>query len=114
MLYHRIRLIRLGGIYFLPKKDLIKPKFGVYKVKVLLEEKEYDGILNLAEGIAFNTQKEWSDFIKLLNEFIRGNHRYIRGIEDKQIGKFFIKEFPNEDCIKDGYFKHGYQLGIRK
>lgn len=26
----------------------------------------------------------------------------------------FIKEFPNEDCIKDGYFKHGYQLGIRK
>lgn len=47
-----------------------------------------------AEGIAFNTQKEWSDFIKLLNEFIRGNHRYIRGIEDKQIGKFFIKELP--------------------
>jgi 5-methylcytosine-specific restriction endonuclease McrBC GTP-binding regulatory subunit McrB len=45
-----------------------------------------------SDGIAFKTQKEWFDFIRLLNEFIRENHRQIRGIEDKQIGKYFIKE----------------------
>ena len=43
------------------------------------------------QGIAFNTEQEWFDFIIKLNEFIKSNYNYIRGIEDKQIGKYFIK-----------------------
>ena len=43
------------------------------------------------EGIAFKSEKEWIDFIGKLNQFIKSNHNYIRGIEDKQIGKYFIK-----------------------
>lgn len=43
------------------------------------------------DGIAFKSEKEWIDFIGKLNQFIKSNHSYIRGIEDKQIGKYFIK-----------------------
>lgn len=42
-------------------------------------------------GIAFHSEQEWVSFIKKLNQFIKSNHSYIRGIEDKQIGKYFIK-----------------------
>lgn len=43
------------------------------------------------QGVAFNTEQEWIAFIIKLNEFIKSNYNYIRGIEDKQIGKYFIK-----------------------
>lgn len=43
-------------------------------------------------GIAFNSRDEWLEFIKKLNEFIIDKHKYIRGIEDKQIGQWFIKD----------------------
>lgn len=46
------------------------------------------------DGIAFKNESEWVGFVGKLNEFIRSNHRYIRGIEDKQIGKYFIKGYP--------------------
>ncbi len=42
-------------------------------------------------GIAFHSEGQWIDFIEKLNQFIKSNHGYIRGIEDKQIGKYFIK-----------------------
>ena len=42
-------------------------------------------------GIAFHSEEQWIDFIEKLNQFIKSNHGYIRGIEDKQIGKYFIK-----------------------
>jgi 5-methylcytosine-specific restriction enzyme B len=45
-----------------------------------------------AEGIAFNNREQWIKFIGKLNRFIKSNHKYIRGIEDKQIGHFFIKD----------------------
>ena len=44
------------------------------------------------EGVAFNNQEEWIKFISKLNNFIKANHKHIRGIEDKQIGQYFIKE----------------------
>jgi len=47
-----------------------------------------------ADGIAFKNAAEWINFIAKLNEFIRSNHKYIRGIEDKQIGQYFIKSHP--------------------
>lgn len=43
------------------------------------------------DGITFKSESEWIDFIEKLNQFIKSNHNYIRGIEDKQIGKYFIK-----------------------
>lgn len=46
------------------------------------------------DGIAFESS-EWVDFIGKLNQFIKSNHNYIRGIEDKQIGKYFIKGDSN-------------------
>jgi 5-methylcytosine-specific restriction endonuclease McrBC GTP-binding regulatory subunit McrB len=36
-------------------------------------------------------EEEWSIFIKKLNTFIKKYHASIRGIEDKQVGKYFIK-----------------------
>lgn len=47
-------------------------------------------------GVAFYSEKEWVDFIAKLNNFIKSNHSYIRGIEDKQIGRYFIKAEKNE------------------
>jgi 5-methylcytosine-specific restriction endonuclease McrBC GTP-binding regulatory subunit McrB len=47
---------------------------------------------NKSRGTAFVDRREWELFVKKLNLFIKSNHRYIRGIEDKQIGYFFIRE----------------------
>lgn len=44
------------------------------------------------DGIAFLNRNDWIVFVEKLNRFIRSNHKYIRGIEDKQIGHWFIKE----------------------
>lgn len=44
-----------------------------------------------SKGDAFNTRVDWESFIRKLNSFIKNNHSYIRGIEDKQVGKYFIK-----------------------
>lgn len=43
-------------------------------------------------GTAFSTRTDWDKFIRKLNSFIKNNHSYIRGIEDKQVGKYFIKD----------------------
>jgi len=45
-----------------------------------------------ADGIAFKNRDDWYDFISKLNLFIRHNHKFIRGIEDKQVGKYFIND----------------------
>lgn len=45
-----------------------------------------------AEGVAFSNRDEWKTFIGKLNTFIKSNHKSIRGIEDKQIGHFFITD----------------------
>ncbi len=38
------------------------------------------------------TQQDWQKLIKNLNTFIKNHHASIRGIEDKQIGYYFIKD----------------------
>ncbi|MCI5164070.1 MAG: hypothetical protein D3917_19055 [Candidatus Electrothrix sp. AX5] len=43
-------------------------------------------------GIAFESRAEWKKFVVELNVFIKSNYKYIRGIEDKQIGYYFIKD----------------------
>jgi 5-methylcytosine-specific restriction protein B len=45
-----------------------------------------------AEGVAFENRIEWQAFVSKLNVFIKSNHKSIRGIEDKQIGHFFITD----------------------
>ncbi|GAB4467806.1 MAG: type-2 restriction-modification system deoxyribonuclease BsuRB [Armatimonadaceae bacterium] len=49
-----------------------------------------DSELSRAEGIAFASRREWEKFVKKLNFFIRRNHRYIRRVEDKQVGHWFL------------------------
>lgn len=43
------------------------------------------------DGFAFTNREQWIKFTAQLNNFIKANHRHIRGIEDKQIGQYFIK-----------------------
>jgi len=45
-----------------------------------------------ADGVAFKNRDEWKTFVGKLNTFIKSNHKSIRGIEDKQIGHFFITD----------------------
>lgn len=45
--------------------------------------------------------KEWRELIKNLNEFIKQKHDSIRGIEDKQIGYYFIKPPVTADKIQN-------------
>ena len=45
-----------------------------------------------AKGIAFHDRNAWNLFIKKLNNFIKSNYKSIRGIEDKQVGNYFIQE----------------------
>ncbi|MFT6077581.1 MAG: riboflavin kinase/FMN adenylyltransferase [Rickettsiales bacterium] len=51
------RTIGFPTANFLPKKDLIKPKFGVYKAKVLIDEKEYSAILNFGVKPTFKASE---------------------------------------------------------
>lgn len=44
---------------------------------------------------------EWEKLIKNLNSFIKSNHGFIRGIEDKQIGKYFIKDHVTAEQIQN-------------
>jgi len=63
---------------------------------------DVDGEPVKAEGIAFKTRDEWKKFVEKLNKFIKDNHKYIRGIEDKQIGFWFIKDEPiNKSAIQN-------------
>ncbi len=45
------------------------------------------------------TQEEWKKLIKNLNSFIKKNHESVRGVEDKQIGYYFIKQPITADKI---------------
>ncbi len=42
-------------------------------------------------GVAFKNRDTWIAFVNSLNKFIKSNSAYIRGIEDKQVGYYFIK-----------------------
>jgi len=55
---------------------------------------DIDGEPVKAEGDAFKKREQWKIFTKKLNSFIKSNYRYIRGIEDKQIGFWFITDEP--------------------
>ncbi|MCC5618576.1 restriction endonuclease [Nostoc sp. CHAB 5836] len=39
-------------------------------------------------------EEEWKTFVRKLNTFIKSQHAFVRGIEDKQVGNYFIKERP--------------------
>jgi 5-methylcytosine-specific restriction protein B len=42
----------------------------------------------------FTNERNWRKFVVNVNKFIRENHLLIRGIEDKQIGYWFIPHIP--------------------
>lgn len=48
------------------------------------------GIYGQAKNGTLN-EEEWLIFIKKLNTFIKSHHASVRGIEDKQVGRYFIK-----------------------
>ena len=42
----------------------------------------------------FTDERNWRKFVVKINQFILGNHLLIRGVEDKQIGYWFIPHIP--------------------
>ncbi len=55
------------------------------------------------KGTAFEGRRQWERFVDKLNEFIRDHHKYVRRVEDKQIGHWFIQgegEGENETFLK--------------
>ena len=54
------------------------------------------------KGVAFESKEKWIIFVSKLNLFIKSNHKSIRGIEDKQIGYYFIKDKKvKKSCIQN-------------
>jgi hypothetical protein len=49
-----------------------------------------DGLV-AEEGIAFEGRSTWENFVDDLNAFIRKHHKYVRRVEDKQIGHWFLQ-----------------------
>lgn len=49
-----------------------------------------DGSLTRKEGDAFDNRESWLRFVKLLNSFIKQNHKYVRNVEDRLIGHRYI------------------------
>ncbi|BAQ61664.1 restriction enzyme LlaI protein [Geminocystis sp. NIES-3708] len=58
--------------------DIPEPKYGN-------GHPEYWGYLE---------KDEWRELVRGVNKFIKSHHQSIRGIEDKQIGFYFIKNYP--------------------
>lgn len=58
---------------------------------------DIDSVTKVEPGVAFNSRAAWYDFIRNLNIFIKSNYQFIRKVEDKQIGHWFI---PNETILK--------------
>jgi len=50
-----------------------------------------DGEVNIYQG-SLSDKNEWNKLRKAINEFIKENAKYVRRIEDKLIGEYFIKE----------------------
>jgi 5-methylcytosine-specific restriction protein B len=48
----------------------------------------------------------WKLLVKSLNTFLKSKHEYIRGIEDKQIGHYFIKEWTNDREVSDEFIRN--------
>lgn len=46
-------------------------------------------------------EDEWKKLIKNLNSFIKSHHAFVRGIEDKQIGYYFIKQPVTTEQIQN-------------
>ncbi|MBD2541369.1 restriction endonuclease [Coleofasciculus sp. FACHB-SPT36] len=46
-------------------------------------------------------EKDWRELIKNLNGFIKSHHASVRGIEDKQIGYYFIKQPVTTEQIQN-------------
>lgn len=42
---------------------------------------------------------QWKQLVRNLNTYLKSKHEYIRGIEDKQIGHYFIKDWKNGGAI---------------
>jgi len=53
-----------------------------------------DSALSSVAGVAFLKRSEWENFVRALNNFIRSSHKYIRRVEDKQIGYWFVVGEP--------------------
>jgi len=51
---------------------------------------DVDATLKSKTGNAFETREEWESFVDNLNNFIMDNEQYIRDVEDRLIGYWFI------------------------
>ena len=63
-----------------------------------------DGLVS-EDGVAFTGRSTWERFVDRLNEFIRAHHKYVRRVEDKQIGHWFLQgkgEDGDETFMKSG------------
>lgn len=61
---------------------------------------------NKREGVLIKTKKnkdyDWMSFIDKLNKFIEQNHEYVRDVDSKQIGYWFIKDsIITEEQVKN-------------
>jgi 5-methylcytosine-specific restriction endonuclease McrBC GTP-binding regulatory subunit McrB len=55
-----------------------------------------EGIVS-EEGAAFMRRGQWEKFVDNLNAFIRDHHKYVRRVEDKQIGHWFLQGEGKEE-----------------
>lgn len=54
------------------------------------------------DGAAFHDRASWESFVLKLNSFVKSNHKFVRGIEDKQIGKYFITDsVVKKSCVQN-------------
>lgn len=85
-----------NSIYFMD--NAFKRRWDWEFVNIESSEDETPEVLKSRRITLFDEDKEsWIHFVDKLNLFIRSNYQYIRKIEDKQIGYFFI----NTDSITE-------------
>jgi 5-methylcytosine-specific restriction endonuclease McrBC GTP-binding regulatory subunit McrB len=51
---------------------------------------EVDGTVVREDGVAFEGREEWKEFVRRLNGFIKDNHNYVRNVEERLIGDWFL------------------------
>lgn len=71
---------------------------SIYHMDVAFKRRWYWQYMDIEEEIvseekeeaAFTGRSEWENFVDSLNDFIRENQKYVRRVEDKQIGHWFL------------------------
>ena len=99
--YEKLKIGKEGKVRIPPNLYLIATmntsNESIYHMDVAFKRRWHWQYMDIEDGlvseddVAFTGRSTWEHFVDKLNEFIRAHHKYVRRVEDKQIGHWFLQ-----------------------